>query len=146
MEGGATCAAAVATWALVCMQGDVLVGKVALRSRVARRFRIRSRLAELVVLLVGITLLSTLRNDGCMSMKRVILLVSSVWVASLHPRNSLHSGCLHPRNSLRVGGIGRCCNVLETVGSCQYMGFCCLYDSLEVLCGLRISGPACHVM
>ena len=81
MEGAVTCVAAVATWTLVRMQGDVLVGKVALRSRVARRFRMHSHLAASVVLLVGVTLLSTLGNDGCASMEHVILLLSSVWVA-----------------------------------------------------------------
>ncbi len=42
MEGGATRATAIATWALVCMQGDVLVGVAALRSRAARCFLMRS--------------------------------------------------------------------------------------------------------
>jgi len=57
MEGGATHAAAVATWALVCARGDVLGGVAALRSRAARRFLMRSRLAELVGMSVGVTLL-----------------------------------------------------------------------------------------
>ena len=82
MEGGATRAAAVATWALVCAQRDVLGGVAALRSRDARRFQMLSRLAELVgMLLVVGTLLCTLGTDGCASMEHVILLVSSVWVA-----------------------------------------------------------------
>ncbi len=55
MEGGATHAAAVATWALVRTRGDVLVGVAALRSRAARRFLMRSCLAELVGMLVGVT-------------------------------------------------------------------------------------------
>ena len=38
MEGGATRAAAVATWALVHTRGDVLVGVAALRSRATLRF------------------------------------------------------------------------------------------------------------
>ncbi len=38
MEGGATRAAAVAIWALVRAQGDVLGGGVALRSRETRHF------------------------------------------------------------------------------------------------------------
>ena len=38
MEGGATHAAAVATWTLVHAQGDVLGGVAALRSREACRF------------------------------------------------------------------------------------------------------------
>ncbi len=59
MEGGATQAAAVATWALVCTRGDVLVGVAVLRSRAAHRFLMHSRLAELVGMLVGVTLLST---------------------------------------------------------------------------------------
>jgi hypothetical protein len=81
MEGGATRAAAVATWALVCTQEDVLVGVAVLRSRAARRFLMHSHLAELVGMLVGVTLLSTLLTDGRASMERVILLLSSVWVA-----------------------------------------------------------------
>ncbi len=81
MEGGTTWATAVATWALVHTQGDVLVGVAALRSRAARRFLMRSCLAESVGMLVGVTLLSTLGTDGHTSMERVILLLSSVWVA-----------------------------------------------------------------
>jgi hypothetical protein len=73
MEGGVTWAAAVATWALVCMRGDVLVGVAALRSRVAHRLLMRSCLAESVGMLVGVTLLSTLGTDGHASMERVIL-------------------------------------------------------------------------
>ena len=78
MEGGVTRAAAVATWALVCTRGDVLVGVAALRSRTTRHFRMRSRLAESVIVLVGVTLLSTLGTDGCASMERVIRLLSLV--------------------------------------------------------------------
>ena len=81
MEGGATCAAAVATWALVHARGDVLGGVVALCSRAPCRVLMRSHLAESVGMLVVVSLLCTLRTDGCTSMERVILLVSSVWVA-----------------------------------------------------------------
>ncbi len=81
MEGGATWAAAVATSALVCTQEDVLVGVAVLRSRAAPRFLMRSCLAESVGMLVGVTLLSTLGTDGRTSMERVILLLSSVWIA-----------------------------------------------------------------
>ena len=81
MEGGATRAAAVATWALVCARRDVLGGVAALRSCAACRFLMRSHLAESVGMLVGVTLLCTLGTDGCASIERVILLVSSVWVA-----------------------------------------------------------------
>jgi hypothetical protein len=109
MKRGATRAAAVATWALVRVQGDVLVGKVALRSRVARRFQMRSHLAESVVLLVDVTLLSTLGNDGCASMGRVILLLSSVWVA---------------------GTLGGVC----TLGTCCILGVC----TLGTLCVLGV--------
>ena len=77
MEGGATWAAAVATWALVCAQEDVLVGVAALRSRVARHFLMHSCLAELVGMLVGVTLRCTLGTAGCASMERVILLLLS---------------------------------------------------------------------
>ena len=78
IAGGATRTAAVATWALVCTQGGVLVGVAALRSLTACCFQMRSRLADLVIVLGGITLLSTLGTDGCASMERVILLFSSV--------------------------------------------------------------------
>ncbi len=80
MEGCATWAAAIATWALVCMQGDVLVGVAVLHSRAARCFLMHSCLAELVGMLVGVTLLSTLRTDSRTSMEHVILLLSSVWI------------------------------------------------------------------
>ncbi len=82
MEGGAARAAAVATWALVRARGDVLGGVVALHCRDARRFLMRSHLAESVrMLLVVGTLLCTLGTDVCTSMEHVIHLVSSVWVA-----------------------------------------------------------------
>ena len=55
MEGGATWAAAVATWALVHARGDVLFGVAALRSRAARRFLMRSCLAESFGMMVGLT-------------------------------------------------------------------------------------------
>ncbi len=48
MEGGATRAAAVATWALVCTRGDVLGGVAALRSRTTFRFRMHSCLVYCV--------------------------------------------------------------------------------------------------
>ena len=100
-KGGVTWAAAVATWALFCMRGCVLVGKVTLRSRVASRFQMRYHLAESVVVLVGIMLLSTLGNDGCASMEWMILLLSSVWVAGI------------------LGGV---C----TLGTCGMLGVCTL--------------------
>ncbi len=81
MARGASWAAAVATWALVHARGDVLVGVAALRSFAARRFLMRSCLAELVGMMVGMTLLCILGTDGCGSMERVILLLLSVCVA-----------------------------------------------------------------
>ncbi len=54
MEGGVSRAAAVATWALVRTRGDVLVGVAALRSRMTRRFRMRYRLTDSVIVLVGV--------------------------------------------------------------------------------------------
>ena len=75
MAGGATRAAAVATWALVRARGDVLLGVAALRSRATLRFRMRSRLADSVGMFVGGTGLCTLGTDGCAIMERVILLV-----------------------------------------------------------------------
>ena len=81
MEGGATRAAAVATWALVRARGDVLFGVAALRSLTTRRFRMRSRLADSVGMFVGVTGLCTLGTDGCAIMERVILLLSLLLVA-----------------------------------------------------------------
>ncbi len=83
MEGGATWAASVATWALVCTQGDVLIGVAAFCSGTARRFLRRSHLVELVGmlagLLVGAPLLGTLGTGVCVSMERVILLLTLIW-------------------------------------------------------------------
>jgi hypothetical protein len=105
MEGGATRAAAVATCALVRAQGTVLFGVAALRSCAARCFLMRSRLAELVGMMVSMTLLCTLGTDGCKSMERVILLLLSVWVA-----DTLESACtLGTRGMLSVCTLGTRC-------------------------------------
>ncbi len=76
LEGGATRAAAVATWALVRARGDVVIGVVALLSRDTHRFLMRSLLADSVGMLVGVTVLCTLGTDGCASMEHVTLLLS----------------------------------------------------------------------
>ena len=105
MEGGATRAAAVATWALVRAQGDVLFGVVALRSHSTRHFRMCSCLAESVGMFVGVTSLCTLRTDGSMSMERVILLLSILVVVGTF-------GCtctLGTRDKLGVCTLGTHC-------------------------------------
>ncbi len=83
MEGGATWAASVATWALVNTRGDVLIGVAAFRSRTACRFLRRSHLVELVGMLVGLLvgtpLLGTLGTGVCVSMERVIFLLTLIW-------------------------------------------------------------------
>jgi hypothetical protein len=123
MEGGATWAAAIATWALVCTQGDVLVGVAALRSRVACCFLMRSCLDESVGMLVGVTLLSTLGTDGHASMEHVILLLSSEWVA---------------------GTLGGVC----TLGTCGMLGvftlgtYCMLGVAEGVATSSKRPGPA----
>ena len=105
LEGGATRAAAVATWARVRARGDVLVGVAALRSRAARHFLMRSRLADLVGMVVGVTGLSTLRTDGCTSMERVNLRLSSMLVVG-----SFVGTCtLGTRNVLVVCTLGTRC-------------------------------------
>ncbi len=124
MEGGVTRAAAVATWALVHVQGDVLVDVAALRSGAALCFLLRSCLAESVGMMVGVMLLCTLRTDGCTSMERVVLLMSSVWVA---------------------GTLGSAC----TLGACGMLGVytlgtCCMLGVAEgVATFLKRSGCAC---
>ncbi len=84
LEGGATRAAAVATWALVCARGDVVIGVAALLSRDTRRFRMHSLLADPVGMFVGVTVLCTLGTDGCANMERVTILLSSVLVAGTY--------------------------------------------------------------
>jgi len=124
MEGGATHAAAVATWALVCAQGDVLFGVAALCSLTTRRFRMHSRLAESVGMFVGVTGFCTLGTDGCASMERVILLLSILVVA---------------------GTFGGTC----TFGTCDMLGVCtpgthCILWVVEdVAPSVRRSGCAC---
>ncbi len=126
MDGGATRAASVATCALVRMQGDVLVGVAALHCRAARRFLMRSRLAESVGMMVGVTLLRTLGTDGCASMERVILLLSSVWVA-----DTLGSACtLGTRVMLGICTLITCCmlGVAEGVArSLKPLGCACTW-------------------
>ncbi len=124
MEGGATWAAAVATWALVRMQGDVLVGVAALLSRAACRFLMHSCLDELVSMLVGVTLLSTLKTDGCMSMEHVILLISSVWVVS-----TLGGDCT----------LGTCC----MLGVCTLGTHCMMGVAEGVATSSKRPGRAC---
>jgi hypothetical protein len=81
--GGATRAAAIATWACVRMCGDVLIVGSALLSRAARRFQTHSHLMDLVGgavgLLVGVLLMGTLENGVVMFIECVILLLASVW-------------------------------------------------------------------
>jgi hypothetical protein len=125
VEGGVTRAAALATCALACARGDVLGGEVALRSRDAHRFRMCSSLAESVgMLLVAGTLLCTLGTDGCASMERVILLVSSVWVA----------GTLGGNCTLRTRGMS---------GVCTLRTRCMLGIVESVATSSKRSGRAC---
>ena len=124
MEGGATRAAAVATWALVCARGDVLAGVAALRSRTTCRFRMHSRLADSVGMFAGITGLCTCGTDGCASMERVILLLSLLLVA---------------------GAFGGTC----TLGTHDMLGVCtlgthCMFGVVEdVATSVRRWGCAC---
>ena len=69
------------------MRGAVLIGLAALRSCTACRFLRHSRLVESVGMLVGLLvgaplLLGTLGTGVCVSMERVILLLSSIWGVS----------------------------------------------------------------
>ncbi len=83
MKGGVTQAASIATWALVCMRGDVLIGVAAFCSCTACHFLRRSHLVELVGMLVGFLfgapLLGTLGTGVCMSMECMILLLTLIW-------------------------------------------------------------------
>ena len=124
MEGGATWAAAVATWALVRARGDVLLGVVALRSLAARHFLLCSCLAESFGMMAGVTLLCTLGTDGCDSMERVILVLLLVWFAG-----TLASACT----------LGTC----GMLGVCT-LGTCCMLGVAEgVATSSKRSGSAC---
>jgi hypothetical protein len=144
MEGGATWAASVATWALVHMQGDVLIGVAVFCSRTAHRFLRRSHLVELVGMLVGLwvgaPLLGTLGTGVCMRMERFDFSVN-IDMGGVYTR-----GWLHPRNPMRVGVSGRCCVVFKAFRSCLNVGLCGINDSLQVLCSLGVSGTARHAL
>ncbi len=105
-EGGVTWAAAIATWAWVCMRGVGLVEIPALQSHAACHFWMRSRLDELAGKAVGLMpgtqpglpvgllvvsrnvalmgfpvglLVGTLRTGDCGCMEHVICLSSLIW-------------------------------------------------------------------
>ncbi len=126
-------------WALVCMQEDVLVGVAVLGSHAARRFLMRSCLAELVGMLVGIMLLSTLGTDGRTSMEHVILLLSSVWVAG-----TLGGVCtLGTFGMLGVCTLGTCCilGVAEGVAtSSKWSGHACTWACVASMIHWRSCG------
>jgi hypothetical protein len=96
------------------MRGAVLIGVAALRSRMACHFLRRSRLVELVGMLVGILLLlGTLGTGVCIGLERVILLLSSIW------------------------GVG-------TLGGVCTLGTCCMLGVAEgVVVSSKQSGCAC---
>lgn len=124
MAGGATRAAAVATWALVRARGDVLLGVAALRSRATLRFRMRSRLADSVGMFVGVTGLCTLGTDGCAIMERVILLLLLLLVA---------------------GTVGGTCTLgtRDMLGVCTLGTRCMLWLVEDVATSSNWSGRAC---
>jgi len=96
------------------MRGAVLIGVAALHSCTACRFLRRSCLVELVGMLVGaLLLLGTLGTGVCISMERMILLLSSIW---------------------GVGTLGGVC----TLGTCCMLG---LAEGVAV--SLKWSGCAC---
>ena len=127
MEGGATRAAAVATWALVCARGDVLFGVAALRSLTTCHFRMRSRLAESVGVFVGVTGLCTLGTDGCASMERVNLLLSISVVVGTFGGTCTLGTC----DMLGVCTLGTCCIlwvVEDSATSARRSGCACMWD------------------
>jgi len=126
MDGGATRAAAVATWALVPARGDVLLGVAALRSHTTFRFQMRSRLADSLGMFVGVTGLCTLGTDGCTIMERVILLLSLLLVAG-----TFEGTCtLGTRDMLGVCTLGTCCMlwlVEDVATSSNWSGRACTW-------------------
>ncbi len=126
MDGGATRAAVVATWALVRARGDVLLGVAALRSRTTFRFRMRSRLADSLGMFVGVTGLCTLGTDGCVIMERVILLLFLLLVAGTFGGTFT----LGARDMLGVCTLGACCMlwlVEDVATSSNWSGRACTW-------------------
>ncbi len=122
------------------MQGAVLIGVAALRSRTACHFLRRSCLVESVGMLVGaLLLLGTFGTGVCVSMECVILLLSIIWgVGTLGGVCTLRTCCM--LGVVEGGGV------LKAVRLCLYMSSCCINDLLKVLCYLRISGAARHAL
>ena len=83
IEGGATWATVVATWALVCMRGDVLISVAALHSHMALRFLRGYCLFKWAGMAVGVLvdapLMGTLVTGVGKSMVCVILWLPSIW-------------------------------------------------------------------
>ena len=102
----------------------MLFGVAALHSRVTRRFRMRSRLADSVGMIVGVTGLCTLGTDGCTSMECVILLLSLLLV---------------------VGTFGGSCTLgaRDMLGVCTLGTRCILWVVEDVATSARRSGCAC---
>ena len=102
----------------------MLIGVAALHSHMTRRFQMRSRLAESVGMFVGVTGLCTLGTDGCMSIERVILLLSIVLVA---------------------GTFGGTCTLgtRDMLGVCTLGTHCILWVVEDVATSARQSGCAC---
>ena len=127
MDGGATRAAAVATWALVRARGDVLLGVAALRSRSTLRFRMRSRLADSVGMFVGVTGLCTLGTDGCASVERVILPLSSLLLIVGTFGGTCTLGTRDMLGVCTLGTLCMCCVVEDVATSARQLGCACTW-------------------
>lgn len=129
--GGAICAATVVTWACVriCGDDDVLIIGSALRSRAARRFRMRSRLmvtvSGVVGLLVDALLMGTLGNGVVMFIEHVIRLLVSLWGMGIFAVVcTLGTCCICTLRTCCVGGVSVCVAMCSNLSGCALICAC----------------------
>jgi hypothetical protein len=143
-EGGAACAAAVATCAQVLMHVVGLVGEMALHSRDARCLHWRSRLDNSARNVVGLQLdlvmvatqgaligLTVGRENSGHPQNWCLRLQGSRDSSVVIGRGYGHAHwCIHPWNSLRVAKMVWSDGFFELVGICLYAYLCCINDTL----------------
>ena len=129
--GGAICAAAVVTWACVLMCGDVLIVGSALRSRAARRFRMRSRLmvpvGRVVSLLLDALLMGILGNGIVMfiNINRAIRLLASLWGMGMFAVVCTFGTCCGcTLRTCCVGGVSVCVAMCSNLSGCALICTC----------------------
>ncbi len=141
-EGGAACAAAVATCARVLMRVVGLVGSMALCSRDAHCLRWRSHLDNSAINVVSLRLdLVMVAMWGALIGLNVGIMVGTLeLVPAVHGLHNLsvvigwgygHAcWCIHPWNLLHVAKMVWSNGFFELVGICLYACLCCINNTL----------------